>query len=69
MPASGKHEGAALYLHIDPSELFVGGGLYMPLPEDLQVLRNHIAENPKGCTALFRHRHFAECSARWRVSG
>jgi uncharacterized protein (TIGR02453 family) len=44
----GKHEGAALYLHIDPSELFVGGGLYMPLPEDLQVLRNHIAENPDG---------------------
>ena len=44
----GKHEGAALYLHIAPSELFVGGGLYMPLPEDLQVLRNHIAENPKG---------------------
>jgi uncharacterized protein (TIGR02453 family) len=42
----GKHEGAALYLHIDPSELFVGGGLYMPLPEDLQVIRNHIAENP-----------------------
>src|SRR5215813_8555305 len=44
----GKHEGAALYLHIAPSEFFVGGGLYMPLPEDLQVLRAHIAENPKG---------------------
>ena len=44
----GKHEGAALYLHIDPSEFFIGGGLYMPLPEDLQVVRNHIAQNPKG---------------------
>ena len=37
-----------MYLHIAPSELFVGGGLYMPLPEDLQVLRAHIAENPRG---------------------
>jgi uncharacterized protein (TIGR02453 family) len=26
----------------------IGGGLYMPLPEDLQAIRNHIAENPKG---------------------
>src|SRR5262245_65386409 len=42
----GKHEGAALYLHIDPTELFVGGGLYMPLPEDLQVILKHIADDP-----------------------
>jgi len=46
--ALGKHEGAALYLHISPSEMFIGGGLYMPLPEDLQALRSHIAENPRG---------------------
>src|SRR5437879_7859954 len=43
----GKHEGAGFYLHISPEELLIGGGLYMPLPEDLNAVRNHIFENPK----------------------
>lgn len=46
-----KHQGAAFYLHIAPSELFIGGGLYMPLPEDLQVVREAIASG---------HRRFAQ---------
>jgi uncharacterized protein (TIGR02453 family) len=41
----GKHEGAGLYFHIAPSEVWVGGGLYMPLPEDLGAVRSHIGEN------------------------
>jgi uncharacterized protein (TIGR02453 family) len=40
-----KHRGAALYLHISPQELLIGGGVYMPLPEDLRAIRSHIAEN------------------------
>src|SRR5262245_22889658 len=40
----GKHEGAGLYLHISPTEVLVGGGLYMPLPEDLNVVRQRISE-------------------------
>src|SRR5437764_588574 len=39
-----KHEGAGFYLHISPTELLVGGGVYMPLPEDLNAIRRHIAE-------------------------
>jgi uncharacterized protein (TIGR02453 family) len=39
-----KHAGAGFYLHIAPEELLVGGGLYMPLPEDLAALRCHIAD-------------------------
>src|SRR5215510_3993847 len=39
-----KHEGAGLYLHIGPSDIFVGGGLYMPLPEDLSIVRQKIAD-------------------------
>ena len=42
-----KHEGAGFYLHLAPQELLIGGGLYMPLPEDLNVLRNHILENAR----------------------
>src|SRR6266478_6485004 len=48
-PRSGltKHEGAGFYLHIDPAELLIGGGLYMPLPEDLNSVRRYIAEKPE----------------------
>jgi len=44
----GKHEGAGFYLHIAPKELLIGGGLYMPIPEDLSGVRQKIAEDPAG---------------------
>ena len=50
----GKHEGAGFYLQIAPTEVLVGGGLYMPLPEDLQAIRSHIAEHPKGLANIVR---------------
>ena len=43
----GKHQGAGFYVHIDPTEVLIGGGLYMVMPEDLQAIRNHIGENPQ----------------------
>ncbi len=46
-----KHQGAGFYLHIAPTELFIGGGVYMPMSEDLNAIRSHIAENSD---ALFR---------------
>jgi uncharacterized protein (TIGR02453 family) len=47
-PRSGlsKHEGAGFYFHIATDELLIGGGLYMPFPEDLNAVRSHIVENP-----------------------
>src|SRR5437667_8122950 len=54
----GKHEGAGFYVHIGPNELLIGGGLYMPLPEDLNAVRKHIAENPKRFLAIVEHRSF-----------
>jgi uncharacterized protein (TIGR02453 family) len=42
----GKHDGAGFYLHIATSEVFVGGGLYMPEPEDLRRVRQRIADSP-----------------------
>src|SRR5437879_7975736 len=54
----GKHEGAAFYLHIAPEELLIGGGLYMPLPEDLRAVRNHIAENPDTFLSIVEQRGF-----------
>ena len=42
----GKHEGAGFYVHIASDELLIGGGLYMPLPEDLNAVRSHMVKNP-----------------------
>lgn len=36
---------AGYYFHIEPGRSFAGGGLYMPLPEQLKAVRSHIADN------------------------
>ncbi len=54
----GKHEGAGFYLHVAPSEVFVGGGLYRPLPEDLNAVRQRIAEKPKVFLNIVNGRSF-----------
>ncbi|PWU06253.1 MAG: TIGR02453 family protein [Terriglobia bacterium] len=40
---SGRHDGAGYYFAISHKEVAVGGGVYMPTPEILLALRNHIA--------------------------
>src|SRR5580658_6331947 len=42
----GKDGAAGYYLAISHKALAVGGGMYMPTPEMLRTLRNHIAERP-----------------------
>jgi len=42
---SGRHEGAGFYFAISHKEVAIGGGFYMPTPEALLALRNHIADN------------------------
>src|SRR5438034_5193188 len=54
----GKHEGAGFYLHVAPTELLIGGGLYMPLPEDLTAIRSHIAENAETITGIMQGSQF-----------
>src|SRR5688572_27062687 len=68
-PRSGfeKHQGAALYLHIAPDEVFLGGGVYMPLPEDLNAIRRHIAENFSGFKSIVEGRSF--CRIFGKLSG
>jgi uncharacterized protein (TIGR02453 family) len=59
-PRSGlaKHEGAGFYLHVSPAEVLIGGGFYMPSPEDLQAVRMHIAENHAALRRVLRARAF-----------
>jgi uncharacterized protein (TIGR02453 family) len=40
-----KHEGAGLYFHIGPDEVWVGGGMYSPQTAQLQAVREHLAAN------------------------
>jgi uncharacterized protein (TIGR02453 family) len=40
-----KHEGAGLYFHISPTEVWAGGGMYAPETAQLQAVREHIAAN------------------------
>jgi uncharacterized protein (TIGR02453 family) len=40
-----KHEGAGLYFHLSTEEVWVGGGMYAPQPEQLYAVRAHIAGN------------------------
>lgn len=38
----GKNETASFYMHLDAKELFVGAGIYLPMPETLKALRAFI---------------------------
>src|SRR5436190_24024903 len=47
-----KHEGAGLYFHVSPDEVWIGGGMYSPQPPQLQAVREHIAANINQLRAL-----------------
>jgi uncharacterized protein (TIGR02453 family) len=40
--------GAGFYFHFSPTEVFLGGGIWMPPRESLNRLREAIADDPKG---------------------
>ena len=54
----GKHDGAGFYFHISTTELLIGGGLYMPSQEDLQVVRTAIASEHQRFKAIVQDRRF-----------
>ena len=46
-PTGGKGaHGPGYYLHIEPGQCFVAGGIWMPHPKALQMIRTRIAEKP-----------------------
>ena len=47
-----KHEGAGLYFHVSPDEVWVGGGLYAPATPQLHAIREHIAGNSRRLRTL-----------------
>lgn len=53
-----RHEGPGLYFEIAGGWVYAGGGIYMPAPETVQLLRDHIAANHRRLARLVRDRTF-----------
>ena len=59
-PARGldRHEGAGFYFHISPTELWIGGGIYRPMPDELRQVRDHVAGNYEQLDKIVKARPF-----------
>jgi uncharacterized protein (TIGR02453 family) len=59
-----KHEGAGLYFHVSPDDVWIGGGMYAPQTSQLQAVREHIAANVNRLRAIVEspafRRHIGE---------
>lgn len=53
-------EGSGYYLHIEPGEVFVGGGIYMPQGEQLKKIRRAIATNSREFLAIMKNRRLKQ---------
>jgi uncharacterized protein (TIGR02453 family) len=42
----GRLDAPVFYLHLQPGESFLGGGLWHPMPESVQRVRNYMVNNP-----------------------
>ncbi len=54
----GVTETPGLYLHIEPGEVFIGGGLYMPSGDQLKSIRRSIADHADAYLAIIRDKAF-----------
>ncbi len=55
----GRKSGyAGYYLHIQPGECFLSGGIYMPPPEHLQAIRQEIYYHPQDYMAIIENKEF-----------
>ncbi len=53
-----KHSGASLYFHVEPAEVIVAGGVYMPDSASLRLIRQHIAANWEDLRAILNRKDF-----------
>jgi uncharacterized protein (TIGR02453 family) len=51
-------EGSGYYLHIEPGEVFIGGGIYMPDGDQIKKIRRAIAEQPDRFLSTIDDRKF-----------
>ena len=51
-------EGSGFYLHIEPGEVFLGGGIYMPDSDQLKKIRRAIADRPEQFLSIMKQGNF-----------
>ncbi|MEW6511681.1 MAG: DUF2461 domain-containing protein [Bacteroidota bacterium] len=54
----GPTESPGLYVGIEPGEIYIGGGVYMPWGDQLKAIRRSIAEHPDEYLAVVEDRRF-----------
>jgi uncharacterized protein (TIGR02453 family) len=54
----GKNASAGLYFHLEPKQVLVAGGMYMPGSGELRAVRGYIAEHPGELERIVRERKF-----------
>lgn len=59
-PGGRKSFYAGYYIHIQPGQSFIGGGVYMPPSPQLKAIRQEIYENPEEFIELIEDKDFKE---------
>lgn len=59
----GKNESAAFYFQVSPDEVGIGGGVYMPAPDQLRAIRAHLLDHHE------RFRKIGAASSLKRIFG
>ncbi|MEE4196341.1 MAG: DUF2461 domain-containing protein [Bacteroidales bacterium] len=55
----GRNTGnAGYYIHLEPGNCFLAGGIYMPPPDRLKAVRNEIYENPEEFKKIIENKNF-----------
>ena len=57
-------EGSGYYLHIEPGEVFIGGGIYMPDGDQLKKIRKATAGQPERFLSILQQRQFKKTFKR-----
>lgn len=57
-PKGHWQDSAGFYLHIEPDEVYVGGGIYMPTTGQLKRIRKAIVDRPKEFLSILHSRTF-----------
>lgn len=55
-----KSERPGYYIHLEPGNCFMGGGVYMPQPENLKKIRNEIYFNAGSFKKIFEEKSFKQ---------
>ena len=55
-----KSNFAGYYLHMQPDQSFLGGGVYMPQPPELKAIRNAIYQDPNALLEIINDEDFRE---------